>query len=93
MEVYRDAARNICIELPNEEVNFITNREPMPRGQVLKRYQGQSHERFSPLKDTLVELFTEAGEQAARGEMTMPERTPPVYLPGGAHFKEVVIRP
>jgi len=92
MEVYRDAAKNQCVELPTEEMQVrVGDRTGWNRAKFLEF--GSSHERFSPLQRTLVELFQEADQRASRGEALLPGVEPPVYLPGGPGHKQLVILP
>ena len=82
--MFRSPAPNGIIELPQEEVD----RDPVTPNQPYKTYGLQvlmnpgTCEQFSPLRDTLIDLFRTAEEMASRGEPLMPPLEPPVYPPG-----------
>ena len=89
--MFRSPAPNGIIELPQEEVD----RDPVTPNQPYKTYGLQvlmnpgTCEQFSPLRDTLIDLFRTAEEMASRGEPLMPPLEPPVYPPGRIDHRAV----
>ena len=89
--MFRSPAPNGIIELPQEEVD----RDPVTPNQPYKTYGLQvlmnpgTCEQFSPLRDTLIDLFRTAEAMALRGEPLMPPLEPPVYPPGRIDHRAV----
>lgn len=94
MEVYRDPGQNACISLPQEHVTMHYSPEVSRanRATQLRQWRGLNHERFSPLRETIVEVFQEAQERAARGEQLLPMPATPVYAVGGETHKSVLLK-
>ena len=94
MEVYRDPAKNACISLPQEHVtmHYSPDVSRANRATQLRQWRGLNHERFSPLRETIVEVFQEAQGRAARGEQLLPMPATPVYAIGGETHKSVLLK-
>ncbi len=75
MEVYRDPAKNVCIEFPQEESFF---REGVGK-QLSGFFEGvqleQVEGRFSPINGLLRDVYLETEARAARGERLIGRRT------------------
>ena len=92
MGTVRDPAKNVCIELPQEEATYDAR---LKRGRAF--FVGAPLElaehQYSPLSKHIESLFMEADARAARGEDLLPERVPPHYAPGGPGHRQVQLLP
>ena len=88
----RDPAKNVCIELPQEEMAYDAR---MKRGRNI--FLGSPLEiaehQFSPIAKHIEQLFLAADARAMKGEEMLPERIPPHIPAGGPEHREVVLRP
>lgn len=100
MEVYRDPDKNACIELFQEE-HFGTRGSRQgppggPRGGRRSRFTEaglkQNSLKFSPMVNTLRDLFEEAEERASKGEVLLPAPPRPDYSVDGTQHREVYVR-
>lgn len=91
LEIYRDPAKNVRIDLPQEQLSYDTRIKRQLGQQFRPGNIEQTPLRFSPVVDQLRTLFQEADERAARGESLIPFPEPPTY-PLGEGYREVVLK-
>ncbi len=85
MEVYRDPAKNICIDMVQEE--------PGPRNGFSDGHLDVSEAKFSPIAQDIIAAFKEAEERKGRGEPWLPARVSPRYPIGEELHRQVEILP
>jgi 5,5'-dehydrodivanillate O-demethylase len=92
IEVYRDPAKNVCIDLPQEQLAYDTRQGrkwgEWFEGTRLKR----GADRSSPLITTLRDLFLGGDRRTERGEPLLPPIVPTAYPEAPGH-REVVLLP
>lgn len=93
MEVYRDPARNVYIDIPQEVHNntsttprTISNRATMMRSD-------RTQERYSPLRETIASLFEQAADRMSKGEELLPAPDPVMVPVGAIEHRELELQP
>jgi 5,5'-dehydrodivanillate O-demethylase oxygenase subunit len=93
MEVYRNPEENECIELPGERVSYDVHEGRMQRKTASSAYRPEQFVgKFSPLFETINDVFSEAERRSAAGEELLAPVPTPVYPVARGH-REVVLRP
>ena len=93
MEVYRDPAKNVCIDIPQEELATTSTTPTTRANRAQQMRNNRSQERFSPIREDIIGLFEQAADRANKGErLTLTTEAPSVPV-GAVEHREVVIQP
>ena len=92
MGTVRDPAKNVQIDLPQEEHSYDANQARRMALQFSGIRLAQSWDRFSPISDYVRGLFEEADKRGTAGQELLPAPQPPV-VPAGDYHRAVDLLP